>query len=102
MQALLEVAEATPVEVTQEEVSNEEGYITSISGALSSASASTSVPTTASISPSAAFCNPAVLVGWFWFWFCFDEDKLVMADFLVDLASITSSKASPDMAMAAL
>ena len=62
MEALLEVAEATPVEVTLEEVSNEEGYITSISGALSSASASTSVPTTASISPSATFCNSAVLV----------------------------------------
>ena len=91
MEALLEVAEANPapVKVTQEEVAEEDGYITRISGALASASAST---------PNCGY------------WFCFylEEGKAVfyidtrvMADFLVDLASITSSEASPDMAWAA-
>ena len=50
------------MEVTLEEVFNEEGNITSISGVLSSPLVSTSVPASTSISPSAAIGNSAVLV----------------------------------------
>ena len=50
------------MEVTLEEVFNEEGNITSISGVLSSPLVSTSVPASTSISPSAAISNSAVLV----------------------------------------
>ena len=50
------------MEVTLEEVFNEEGNITSISGDLSLPLVSTSVPASTSISPSAAIGNSAVLV----------------------------------------
>ena len=58
----VEAAVVEPMEVTLEEVFNEEGNITSISGDLSLPLVSTSVPASTSISPSAAICNSAVLV----------------------------------------
>ena len=58
----VEAAVVELMEVTLEEVFNEEGNITSISGVLSSPLVSTSVPASTSISPSVAIGNSAVLV----------------------------------------
>ena len=86
----VEAAVVELMEVTLEEVFNEEGNITSISGVLSSPLVSTSVPASTSK-------------------FTFEEGKPVfaidirgLAVFLVDQTSIISGKVSPDRAMAAL
>ena len=86
----VEAAVVELMEVKLEEVFNEEGNITSISGVLSSPLVSTSVPASTSK-------------------FTFEEGKPVfaidirgLAVFLVDQTSIIGGKVSPDRAMAAL
>ena len=62
----VEAAVGELMEVTLEEVFNEEGNITSISGVLSSPLVSTSVPTSTSISSSrkASLSSPSTSEGW--------------------------------------
>ena len=66
----VEAAVVELMEVTLEEVFNEEGNITSISGVLSSPLVSTSVPTSTSISPSrkASLSSPSTSEGWHSSW----------------------------------
>ena len=62
----VEAAVVELMEVTLEEVFDEEGNITSISGVLSSPLVYTSVPTSTSISPSrkASLSSPSTSEGW--------------------------------------